>query len=202
MKKLLLSDSICKNIGTLPGVTQIIVRGAHIEYFKDLIIKGEVKLKGMDAVLIHCGTNNLAREFDAKSVLTEMGGLIRLIKRVNVNIIVVVSGILPRLNDRDVSDKAVKEYNKMLGRVCRDASVMMIRSFNGFTSGKEVSGVKEWLFGRDGLHLSKHGDFVLGQLFRVQFSDMNISKRHATIKAEAESRISRDDCFGYNKEFL
>ena len=202
MKKLLLADSVCKNIGSLPGVTQRIVRGASIETFKDLIIQGDLDIQGMDAVLLHVGTNNLERNFNPQDVLAEMGSLIRLIKRVNASLLIVVSGILPRLKDLALSDRPVKTYNKMLSRVCRDCGVMFIRSYNGFTSGKEVNGIKCWLFARDGLHLSKHGDRVLGQLFRVQFSDMNIQKRHSVIRFEAESRFCRDECFGYNKSTI
>jgi len=202
MKKLLLSDSICKNVGTLPGVNHIIIRGGTIEDFKDLVFTGEVDIKGNDAVLLHVGTNNMARAFDAQAVLTEIGSLIRLIKRVNSKILIVVSGILPRLVDLPNSDLPVKNYNKMLSRVCRDCGVMNIRSYNGFTSGKEARGIKEWLYCRDGLHLSHRGDVVLGQQFRVQYSDMNVIKRHAVIRREAESREDRDNCFGYKKAFL
>jgi len=193
---------MCKHLGDLPGVTKKVVRGACIEDFGDLIMSGELDIKGMDAVLLHIGTNNLARNFDAHAVLIEMGSLIRLIKKINDKIHVVVSGILPRLVDFDLSDRAIKEYNKLLTRVCRDCNVMMIRSFNGFTCGKEPNGIKEWLFGRDGLHLSTRGSYVLSQLFRVQFSDRNILKRRIVMDAEAASRAKRDSDFGYRKEFL
>jgi len=202
LKKLLLSDSICKHLGDLPGVTKKVVRGACIEDFGDLIMSGDLDLKGMDAVLLHIGTNNLARNYDARAVLIEMGSLIRLIKKINEKIHVVVSGILPRLIDFDLSDRVIKEYNKLLTRVCRDCNVMMIRSFNGFTCGKEPNGIKEWLFGRDGLHLSTRGSYVLSQLFRVQFSDRNILKRREVLDSEAASRAERDNDFGYRKEFL
>jgi len=156
----------------------------------------------MDAVLVHVGTNNLARCFDAQAVLAEMGGLIRLIKRVNSEAHIVISGIIPRLKDLAVSDRAVKDYNKMLGRVCRDCNVMMIRCFNGFTCGKQPNGVKEWLFCKDGLHLSARGDFILGQIFRVQFSDLNVLKRRVVMDREAACRQSRDESFGYKKVTL
>ena len=202
LKKLLLSDSICKHLGDLPGVTKKVVRGACIEDFGDLIMSGDLDIKGMDAILLHIGTNNLARNFDAHAVLIEMGSLIRLIKKINDKVHVVVSGILPRLIDFDQADKSIKEYNKLLSRVCRDCNVMMIRSFNGFTCGKEPNGIKEWLFARDGLHLSTRGSYVLSQLFRVQFSDRNIVKRRAVLDEEAAKRERRDDDFGYRKEFM
>jgi lysophospholipase L1-like esterase len=202
LKKLLLADSICKHLGDLPGVTKKVVRGACIEDFGDLIMSGDLDIKGMDAVLLHIGTNNLARDFNAHAVLVEIGNLIRLIKKINDNIHIVVSGILPRLVDFDVSDRPIKEYNKLLSRVCRDCNVMMIRSFNGFTSGKEPNGIKGWLFARDGLHLSTRGSYILSQLFRVQFSDRNIWKRREVLDDEALKRERRDFDFGYRQEFM
>ena len=165
-------------------------------------MSGDLDIKGMDAILLHIGTNNLARNFDAHAVLTEMGNLIRLIKKINDKIHIVVSGILPRLTDFDVSDKSIKEYNKLLSRVCKDCNVMMIRSFNGFTSGKEPRGIKEWLFARDGLHLNTRGSYILSQLFRVQFSDRNVLMRREVLDEEARKRDRRDNDFGYRREFL
>ena len=111
LKKLLLEDSICKHLGDLPRVTKKVVRGACIEDFGDLIMSGDLEIKGMDAILLHVGTNNLARNFDAHAVLVEMGNLIRLIKKINDKVHIVVSGMLPRLVDFDISDKSIKEYN-------------------------------------------------------------------------------------------
>jgi len=195
LKKLLLADSICKYVGDLPGVEQKIIRGAYFETFAEKINDGEIVLSGIDAILIHIGTNNMALNFEPQSVLAQLGSLIRAIHRQSVTAHVIVSGILPRLFDLKVSERPVKEYNKMLARVCRDHRLMMIRSYNAFISGKEPRGVKEWLYARDGLHLSDRGSYVLTQMFRVQFSDMNILKRREVIDAENEKKVLRDSTF-------
>ena len=70
--------------------------------------------------------------------------------------------------------------------------------YNGFTSGKERRGVREWLYAKDGLHLSDRGSCVLTQMLRVQFSDRNILKRMEVITAEAEHKEDRNETFGLN----
>lgn len=197
LKKILLADSLCRNLAVLPGVEQHVIRGARLGSFTTKIDSGEISLKGMKAVLIHAGTNDMANTLDAGKVLSEMGALIRAIKRVCDTIHIVVSGLLPRLCDLDKSDVPVKDYNKMLCRVCRDRDVMVIRSYNAFTSGREPRGVKEWLYAPDGLHLSVRGSFILSQVFRVQFSDRNVLTRRAYLDREAASRLNREVNFGW-----
>jgi len=198
LKKLLLCDSMGKHLGELPGVEQRVIRGATIETFIEALSSGEIVLEGKDAVLVMVGTNDMARSFNPQAVLALMGSLIRRIHQINNCIHVVVSGILPRLCDLARSEQPVKDYNKMLGRVCRDSRIMMIRSYNGFISGKERRGVREWLYAKDGLHLSDRGSCVLTQMLRVQFSDRNILKRMEVIAAEAELREDRTESFGMN----
>jgi lysophospholipase L1-like esterase len=198
LKKLLLCDSLGKHLGELPGVERLVRRGATIETFINALSEGEISLTGKDAVLVMVGTNDMANSFNPQAVLSLMGSLIRRIHQVNSSIHVVVSGILPRLCDLDRSEQPVKDYNKMLGRVCRDSQIMMIRAYNGFTSGKEPRGVREWLYAKDGLHLSDRGSCVLTQMLRVQFSDRNILKRMEVITAEAEHKEDRNETFGLN----
>ena len=193
-----MTDSIGKNLAALPGVTLIVRRGAYLESFTQSILSGDVSLQGMDALLLHVGTNNIDRDRDPQSVLIETGNLIRVAKVANPTMHVVVSGILPRICDLSATEGLVKEYNKLLGRVCRDNQVMMIRSFTAFTCGKEPNGIKAWLFAADGLHLSPRGSAVLTQLFRVQFSDRNIQQRHFVMKNELAKKNLRDENFGFN----
>ena len=196
LKKLLLADSIVKEVAALPGVRRHIIRGGRLGDFVDGIENGTIDLTGMDAVLVHAGTNDMARRYDPQHVLAEMGALIRCIRRMNSSIYVVVSGILPRLCDLEKSLEPVREYNKMLVRICRDKDVMVIRSRHAFTSGKEVRGVKEWLYSCDKLHLSVRGSFVLTQVFRVQYSDRNVLQRRQCLDQEADDRVVRETSFG------
>ena len=192
----MLADSIAKEVSALPGVKQHIIRGGRLADFVDGIENGTIDLTGMDAVLVHAGTNDMARRYDPQYVLAEMGALIRCIRRMNSSIYVVVSGILPRLCDIGKSEGPVREYNKMLVRICRDRDVMVIKSWNAYTCGKEPQGVKEWLYSSDKLHLSVRGSFVLTQVFRVQYSDRNVLQRRQCLDREADDRVVRETSFG------
>jgi len=175
----------------------IVKRGGYIEHYTMAIESGEISIEGTDAILIHVGTNNMWRDRDPHAVLIEMGKLLTVIRRRNRRVHVCVSGIIPRVLDICVMESLVKCYNKLLVNVCRDTGVMLIRSYNAFTCGKVASGVKQWLYKPDGLHLNARGAQVLTQMFRVQFSDRNINERRLVLDAECEQRALRDSNFSY-----
>lgn len=197
LRKLILADSIARDVGELPGVVMHVKRGGYLEHFTADIVSGSITVTGMDAILIHVGTNNICRDFDPQAVLCEMGNLLKVIRRLNNKVHLVVSGILPRLVDLHETENIVKHYNKLLVNVCRDTNTMLIRSFNSFVSGNEPTGVKTWLYARDGLHLSVRGSQVLTQMFRVQFADRNIAQRRVVLDAERDQRSVRDFNFGF-----
>jgi len=197
MKKLLLADSIPKHIGTLAGVEKVILRGSYIEEFTEGISSGTIGIAGFDAVLLHVGTNNVSRDNEPQKVLREMGDLIRVLRWRNAKLHIVISGILPRLLDQGTTENTVKTVNKLLATVSRERNVIFIRSYNAFCSSREQTGLKTWLYARDGLHLSSRGSFVLHHMFKVQFSDKNIIQRHDALIHETEEKIKRDRYFGY-----
>jgi len=196
MKKLMISDSIPKHVGVLAGVQKYVLPGAYIEDFTVGISDGNININEFDAILVHVGTNNVARDHNAQQVLGEMGQLIRAIRWRRQDIHIVLSGIIPRLIDRSTTELTVKAINSMLAKVTRDRNVIFIRSFSPFCSGREKSGLKTWLFARDGLHLSNKGSFVLHHLFKVQFSDKNIMQRVYALRYEEEEKIVREKQFG------
>jgi len=193
----MLTDSIGKDLGRLPGVKLVVKRGGYIEHFSGAIQSGDIVIKGMNAILIHAGTNNMSRDRDPHAVLYEMGRLLRVIRLANPNVHVIVSTILPRVEDSWVMESLIKCYNNLLVNVCRETSVMLIRSYNAFRCSKAASGVKQWLYANDGLHLNARGAQVLTQMFRVHFSDRNIQQRRLVLDAEGESRALRASNFGY-----
>jgi len=197
MRKLLISDSIPKHIGPLAGVRTVILRGAYIEDFTNGIVAGDIGIEDCDAILVHVGTNNIARDHNAHQVLGDMGSLIRAIRYKRADIHIVVSGIIPRLVDQDTTEQTVKAVNKLLAKVTRVTNVIFIRSFSPFCSGREQSGLKTWLFAKDGLHLSNRGSFVLHHLFKVQFSDKNIVQRVSALLFEEEQKMIREREFGH-----
>jgi len=197
MRKLLLADSIPKHVGPLAGVKLCILRGAYIEDFTAGITSGEISVKEYDAVLIHVGTNNIARDNCAQMLLGEMGSLLGAIRWQRAEIQIVVSGIIPRLFDQSITEQTVKSVNKLLSKVTRDRSVIFLRSFSPFCSAREQTGLKTWLFSRDGLHLSNKGSCVLHHLFKVQFSDKNILQRQGAMRQEEEEKMVRELKFGF-----
>ena len=197
MRKLLLADSIPKHVGPLAGVKLHILRGAYIEDFTAGVTSGDIGVKDYDAVLVHVGTNNIARDNCAPMVLGEMGKLLGAIRWQHAEAHIVVSGIIPRLIDQSVTEQTVKSVNKLLSKVTRDRNVIFLRSFSPFCSAREPTGVKGWLFGKDGLHLSNKGSCVLHHLFKVQFSDRNILQRRGALSFEEEEKMVRELKFGY-----
>jgi len=188
LKKVLLADSIAADLDPLPGVERYIIRGAVIGDFLTRLMDNSINLLGRDAILLHMGTNNVAQHHCASWVLTDMGNMVRVIRGKNPGIQIVISGILPRLVDQATTEKTVKEINKLLAIASRDTNVVFLRSFNNYCDGKEPRGVKEWLFARDGLHLSNAGTKTLHQMFRVQFSDRNIAQRKSLMTSGAEQK--------------
>jgi lysophospholipase L1-like esterase len=197
MRKLLLADSIPKHVGPLAGVKLYVLRGAYIEDFTAGITSGEIAVKDYDAVLVHVGTNNIARDNSAQLLLGEMGNLLGAIRWERADIHIVVSGVVPRLVDQAVTEQTVKSVNKLLSKVTRERNVIFIRSFSPFCCARESTGLKTWLFGRDGLHLSDKGSRVLHHLFKVQFSDKNILQRQGALRLEEEEKMVRELKFGY-----
>ena len=195
LKKILLADSIAKDIEPLPGVERYIIRGGRIGDFLTRLMDNSINLTGRDAILLHMGTNNVARDDSVTCVMTEMGNMVRIIRCKNPGIQVVISGILPRLVDQKTTETRVKEINKLLAIASRETNVVFMRSFNSYCDGKEPNGVKEWLFAQDGLHLSSSGTKTLHQMFRVQFSDRNIAQRKTLMMTGAEQKNRCDRYF-------
>ena len=192
----MISDSMTRYVGPIPGVQRVVQPGAVIEDFTDQIWSGETSVKGMDAILIHVGTNNVANGNCPQHVLTEFGNLIRAIRSRNQLTHIVVSSILPRVCDHRTTHATVKEVNKLMGQVARERKVVFLRTFLSFCSGKERYGIKEYLYAADGLHLNPRGCKVLREAFRVQFSDNNIKQREEAMLQDISLRLTREHNFG------
>lgn len=173
MKKVtIVSDSIAKYVFGIEGVLLQAFRGDTIGRISSRIKSGEVKLNGFDYVIFHVGTNDIGRKSPFDSIISDYGNLIGICRQANPNIKIIMSAILPRPIDHDVTDNIIRRVNGYLNsNMSKPMNFRFIKTFRPFMFGGRV---KRELFAKNdgGLHLNSEGTNRLKYYFLRTIASM------------------------------
>jgi lysophospholipase L1-like esterase len=172
-KVVIVGDSMIKNLPPIEGVEVKAVRGATIGKINFLIEKGQLSLGSNNYVIVHAGTNNIANGNSCDYILSGLANLVATIRRVNPNIHIIISSILPRPVDKVETESVIKEVNSRLEKeMSKDLNFKFVKSFRPFLYKGQI---KRYLFANldGGLHLNSEGSNRLGHFFLRVISTLN-----------------------------
>ncbi|XP_053399829.1 uncharacterized protein LOC123529329 isoform X1 [Mercenaria mercenaria] len=161
----ILGDSIVKFLPPIEGVTVQSFPGATVGKLSFLVSKKRVNLYDKHFIILHVGTNNISNQDSLASMSSDFSNLIAAIRTENPSIRIIVSSVLPRPVDHEITESCIKEYNRFLEDIlAADLDFKFIRSYRPFCF---KGSVKRYLFAKldGGLHLNSEGANRLRHFF-------------------------------------
>ena len=129
--------------------------GARIEHVTERVEKIMGRGNG-GTILVHVGTNNAEKE-GTTAIVEKYRDLLKKTKQIRVGQII-ISGILPVFGNRIQGYRNSKRMavNGMVERLCKEEDVGYVDLWDSFVG-------REYMYGRDGLHLSGKGVAVFAE---------------------------------------
>jgi hypothetical protein len=162
-KATLLSDSICQRFLNCMTIKVQVVHGGTMAKLASYILNGTSVVLPYRSCIIHYGSNDMNTDSSppdcADSIVRSLDRAVSAIRSANLDIILGVSGILPR--PKDVNNAPMREVrayaNVAIKIFCTTTGIPYFAS-ESFLTGKHVKpGVP--LFIKDGIHLSDQGQW-------------------------------------------
>ncbi|XP_053395761.1 uncharacterized protein LOC123552691 [Mercenaria mercenaria] len=171
-KVIIVGDSIIKHLPPLEGVEVYAFPGATIGRLQHLINTMRIPLHQFNYVIFHVGTNNIGKGFSVSHMCSDMVNLISQCRKISPRIHIIISSILPRPVDNEITDERIKFNAKVEKVLSVDLGVKFIKSYRPFCFKGEI---KRYLFARldGGLHLNNEGSNRLGHFFHRFISTLN-----------------------------
>ena len=152
---------MAKHVQDIHDTIVIPFPGINISRLTTKISKGWVDLKS-DYVILHVGTNDITGILSVEEILSSYNDLISIVKK-NGSCKILMSAVLPRPIDFEISDDKVKSLNHGLMKLCESRHVRFLKTFKPFLYyGKPR---RELFTVRDGLHLNFEGVRRLREFF-------------------------------------
>lgn len=145
---------MAKYVTGIEGVYLQAFSGDTVSRMANRMLTGQVSLRNFDHVIFHVGTNDIGRRAPFDNIISDFGNLIGICRKIKPSIDIIISAILPRPIDHEVSDPVIKRVNSYLQKnMSRSMNFKFIRTYRPFMfAGK----VKRELFAKNdgGLHLN------------------------------------------------
>lgn len=164
-KVTIISDSIAKYVTGIDGCTVQSFRGDTIARLTSRMLSGQAILEHFDFVIIHVGTNDIGNRATFNNIISDFGNLIGVCRKINPLINIIISAILPRPVDNDITDTVIRKVNSHLHKfMSKDMNFKFICTYKPFTFGGRI---KVELFAKKdgGLHLNTEGTNRLKHFF-------------------------------------
>ena len=146
--------------------------GETITSIRKAIQQGRLKVGGFHIVVVHVGTNDVARSSDTSKILLEYKRLVDEIQRFNRSATLILSTILPRWVDDQITALVISSVNKSVLRKADTAwNCLVVRSDKLFRWGGDV---RAEFYARDRLHLNARGTIRLGDFLATQTSKSQV----------------------------
>lgn len=152
-----MSDSIAKYVNNIEGVVLEAFRGDTISKIAHRIETRQVSLDGFDYIILHAGTNNVGNSDTFENIISDYGNFVGICRRINPKIKIVISAILPRPVDHEITDPLIRRINNyILKNMSKNLNIRFFRTYRPFMYGGHVK--RELFAKRDGgLHLNTEG---------------------------------------------
>ena len=149
----------------IEGCTVQAFRGDSISKLTNRIKTKEADLSKFDFVILHVGTNDIANKASFEHIISDYGNLIGVCRNVKPSLKIVVSAIIPRPVDHEITDGIIRQVNTHLNNVMsKDMNFRFICTYKPFTHCGKVK--RELFAKRDGgLHLNFEGTNRLKYFF-------------------------------------
>ena len=187
MYKLIITDSIGKNVSKVKNTRVQALPGYTIARTTDSIVFGNIQVSHYKAILIHMGTNDIPARRDRhsgkhmvqpiKQVVMAYKSMIDVIRRSNAGCKIVVSAIIPRPVDFPTSKYRVDRVNQGLQQLCESSHKLIFNPTHKFFVKKGLP-VLDYYAPSDRLHLRGAGVARLQQAFQQALSDVNLAKEN------------------------
>lgn len=162
---LIVGDSIIKDMSPIEGVVIRSFPGATIGKLSFHFSEGHISLENHDYLIVHVGTNNIGRRDKQESIMSDYGNLIAQIKKIKPTIKVIISAILPRPLDHQVTDQVIREINnKLKNYLAPDLGCKFVCSYKAVC---KFGTYRQYLYAKldGGLHLNFEGSNRLRYFF-------------------------------------
>lgn len=160
-----MGDSIVKDLNRIEGVILKAFPGATIGKLSILISNGNINLQDFDYIIIHVGTNNIGKRDQFDNIISDYANLVAIIRRQKPTIRIIISSILPRPVDHNITDMMIKKVNSYLKTVMsRDMNFKFICSYKAVS---KFGTFRRYFFAKldKGLHLNTEGSNRLRYFF-------------------------------------
>lgn len=149
----IVSDSMAKHVTDIRHAEVLAFPGINISRLSNKIQSGHLVLD-KQFTIIHVGTNDI-QSLDAGAIISSYNNLITVIRQFSSTSIV-MSSIIPRPVDHQVTGDKVKLVNNRLKQLCKQRNVKYLHTFKPFI--KHCQSLRELFAVRDqGLHLNLEG---------------------------------------------
>ena len=126
----LIGDSIIKNVSGIDGCSIQSFRGDTISKLANKIFSKVAKLLPYDYVILHVGTNDIGNRAPFDNIIKDYANLLGIIRKLHPTVQIIVSAIIPRPCDYDVSDPMVRDINSYLNKVMsRDMNLKFVCTY-------------------------------------------------------------------------
>jgi hypothetical protein len=119
-------------------------------------------LKNLDAVVLHVGTNNISDSECNEHIVDEFKDTISTIQSYNAGVKIIVSSIIPRINDRLMNER-IHDANRDLREMCEEQGHHFLDNDISFWNRRWAN---PSLY-RDNIHLNPKGGKLLGTSIRA-----------------------------------
>lgn len=167
---IIVGDSIIKHLPPIEGVQLYPYPGTTISRLARQI--SSINLVSLSFILIHVGTNNVAKGDSVEFMCSAFSDLICAIRTKHSDIRVIISSVLPRPVDDASTKNIIVSLNSYLQRtMSKDLNFLFIRSYRSFCFKGEI---KRHLYARldGGLHLNFEGTKRLKNFFLRVISNL------------------------------
>ena len=135
----IISDSMAKNVTGIFGATPQIFSGKTISQVANKIQYGYATLEPFDYVIIHVGTNDLGDRAPYDHIISDFCNLIGICQNKKQAIKIIVSSILPRLVDLNITDWVRRKVNDHLQKsMSKSMRFKYVCSYKPFMRAGEV----------------------------------------------------------------
>lgn len=171
-KVTIISDSIAKYITGIDGMLLQAFSGDTLARLTNRLLTKEANIEPFDYVLFHVGTNDIGKRASFHSIMSDFGNLIGVCRKVKPGIKIIISAIIPRPVDHEITDPMIRKVNKYLQlNMSKNMNFKFICTYKPFMfAGK----VRVELFAKKdgGLHLNTEGTSRLRYFFLRVISTM------------------------------
>ncbi len=178
-RRTVLTDSIGKYVG-VPATDVQAYPGKTLQWLNDSIRFGKVQVKGYEAILVHMGTNDIGDIVRGRTsptiqdIIQRLKDLIHLVKTRNSSCKLLLSAIIPRPKDTELSAPLIYGWNFAMANLCDQyKSLAFVPAYKFFVKSHQVVPT---YYSTDGLHLNGPGVERLEQCFRQALSPKNLHR--------------------------